>query len=116
MSDNLLPFRQSDAEMRAQLDDLKFGGGGGTYDGMEPRIAKLEARADGIEKRLDDIKTDIGRVETRLISMADTQSAKWDAFAKNQLTKWDMAQVVVYLIGAMAAAAVLVPRIAKLLV
>jgi hypothetical protein len=102
--DRIIPISQSNDKISEMLDRLKSGGGGGTYDGMEPRIAKLEARADGIEKRLDDIKTDIGRVETRLISMAD-----------NQLTKWDMVQVVIYSIGALMAAAIFLPRLTALI-
>jgi len=100
--DRIVPISQSEAKVSEMLKRLNSGGGGGTYDGMEPRIASLEARADGIEKRLDDIKTDIGRVETRLISMAD-----------NQLTKWDMAQVVFFIVGALMAAAVFGPRLAN---
>jgi hypothetical protein len=102
--DRIIPISRSDDNISEILDRLNSGDGGGTYDGMEPRIAKLEARADGIEKRLDDIKTDIGRIETRLISMSD-----------NQLTKWDMAQVVLALFIALSAAALVLPRLAAAL-
>ena len=105
MSDEkIVPFKGNYQENLAELERLKSGGGGGTFDGMEPRIAKLEARADGIEKRLDDIKGDIARVENRLISMNDAQ-----------LGKWDVAQVVFIVMAALMAAVVFGPRVMALL-
>jgi hypothetical protein len=40
-------------------DRLKSGGGGGTSDGMEPRVAKLEAAVEHIQRDTTDIKTDV---------------------------------------------------------
>lgn len=40
-------------------DPLKHGGGGGTFDGMEARVAKLEALAEHIQRDLTDVKTDL---------------------------------------------------------
>ena len=34
-------------------------GGGGTFDGMEPRVAKLEAAVEHIQRDIGDIKSDV---------------------------------------------------------
>src|SRR3546814_16780236 len=39
-----------------QAQTLQSGGGGGTYDGMEARVAKLESGVDEIKKSLTDIR------------------------------------------------------------
>lgn len=98
----IVPMVSEEIDIVEIMQRLNSGGGGSNSGGMEPRIAKLEARADGIEKRLDDIKGDIGRIETRLISLGD-----------NQLTKWDVAQVVFIVVAALMAAAVFGPRLAN---
>ncbi len=68
-----------------ELEHLKGGGGGGTFDGMEPRIAKLEAqmeaarsdlgdlksRAETASKDLSDIKTALARIEAELRHRVD---------------------------------------------
>lgn len=64
---------------------------------METRIARLEVRADGIENRLDDIKADIRRVESKL------------------LTKWDVAQVVFFVMATLMAAVAFGPRVVALI-
>jgi hypothetical protein len=38
---------------------LQVGGGGGTFDGMEPRVARLEADVEHIKTDIGDIKSDI---------------------------------------------------------
>ena len=38
---------------------MKSGDGGGTFDGMEPRIAKLEALSETVARDLGDIKSDV---------------------------------------------------------
>jgi len=44
---------------RQPQDRLKSGGGGGTSGGMEPRVAKLEAAVEHIQRDTTDIKTDV---------------------------------------------------------
>ena len=58
---------------------LKSGAGGGTFDGMEPRVKVLEYRADQSEKRMEriDNKLDralegIARIEGRINAMPTT--------------------------------------------
>jgi hypothetical protein len=46
-------------EANSESGRLKSGGGGGTSDGMEPRVAKLEAAVEHIQKDISEIKTDI---------------------------------------------------------
>jgi hypothetical protein len=43
----------------ASLSRLQSGGGGGTSGGMEPRVAKLEASVENIQRDIADIKTDV---------------------------------------------------------
>lgn len=43
--------------------DLKGGGGGGTYDGMEARVAKLENGVDDIKKSLADIRVTLASID-----------------------------------------------------
>lgn len=57
-SDNVVDFKQR-LEGNAPGAPLKPGGGDGTFDGMEARVAKLEAAMEHIERDVGDIKTDI---------------------------------------------------------
>lgn len=50
----LIPFNKA-----AGRSALQTGGGGGTFDGMEPRVKALEVRADLSDQRL-------GRIEGKL--------------------------------------------------
>jgi len=45
---------------------LNASGGGGTYDGMEPRVAVLEANVGHIKEDLALIRSDIGPIRTDL--------------------------------------------------
>ena len=76
---------------------LKTGGGGGTYDDMEARVAKLEAQHASIDKRLDGIDKRLDRIEDKIPS------------------KWDMAQVIFYVVGGLMAAAIFGPRLVDIL-
>lgn len=38
---------------------LKSGDGGGTFEGMEARVAKLEALSETVARELGDLKTDV---------------------------------------------------------
>ncbi|AHD10031.1 hypothetical protein [Phaeobacter gallaeciensis] len=76
---------------------LKSSGGGGTYDPMEVRVAKLEAELHSIDRRLDGIDRRLDRIEDKIPS------------------KWDMAQVIFYVVGALMAAAIFGPRLLGLI-
>jgi hypothetical protein len=94
---NIVPLSRQLNEPQKQLDLLRQEGGGGSGSGDDMRIARLEGQVVGIEKRLDDIKGDLSRI------------------ADKALTKWDVAQVVFYVVGAIMAAIVIGPRLAPLL-
>ncbi|WP_157802015.1 hypothetical protein [Brevirhabdus pacifica] len=77
-------------------------GGGGPYDGgggkppME-RVAALEAQIGNVEHRFDGLDTRLDRIEDKIPS------------------KWDMAQVVFFVVGGLMAAAIFGPRIAAMI-
>ena len=52
-------LKLNELEQKVNELALKSAGGGGTFDGMEPRVAKLEAAVEHIEEDVGDIKTDI---------------------------------------------------------
>jgi hypothetical protein len=54
----ILDYQQKPAIEGPQAT-LNSGGGGGTFDGMEPRVAKLEAAVEHIQRDTTDIKTDV---------------------------------------------------------
>lgn len=58
---SFLQKRLAELERLQHLDPprLKSGSGDGTFDGMEPRVAKLEANVEHIQKDIAEIKTDI---------------------------------------------------------
>lgn len=84
-------------DIKTDLEVLKGGGGDGTFDSMEQRVTRLEVRVDAIDARLERIEKGIERI------------------ADKALTKWDVAQVVFFVVGALMAAALYGPRIAAML-
>ncbi len=68
------------AQARRQDHPSTTGGGGGTYDGMETRVAKLESD-------MTDIKVLLGRIDERLIAMSAVMVTKSDlADVENRLS------------------------------
>ncbi|QFS84004.1 hypothetical protein FIV09_14300 [Roseivivax sp. THAF197b] len=61
------------------------------------RIARLEVKFEGIDDRLRSIDSRLDRIENKIPS------------------KWDMAQVVFFVVGALMAAAIFGPRLAAML-
>lgn len=49
---------------------LKSGGGGGTFDGMEPRVASLEAKMDITRADISALRTDVGALRTDVNKLA----------------------------------------------
>ncbi|MBN9601844.1 MAG: hypothetical protein J0G33_02825 [Afipia felis] len=64
---NLDDYRRSGS--REAEPALKSGGGGGTFDGMEPRVAALEKGFERIEKKLDTLLTDVAEMKGQLKGM-----------------------------------------------
>lgn len=75
------------------------GGGGG--DDMIERIAKLEAGQESLRREMD------LRFDHLDKSLAE--------ISKKTLSKWDMAQVVFFVVGALMAAVIFGPRVAAML-
>ncbi len=70
-SDNVHELPTALAEAYRQLENLPKGGGGGTYDGMEARVARLETKMDKVEERLTSIEVLLARIDAKLDSKID---------------------------------------------
>ncbi|MBO9441402.1 hypothetical protein J7363_04810 [Phaeobacter italicus] len=58
---------------------LKSGDGGGTFDGMEARVSRLEDKMDRVEGRLTSIEVTLARIEEKL----DSKPGHWAVLALN---------------------------------
>ncbi|MGX1100085.1 hypothetical protein [Amorphus sp. MBR-141] len=65
-------LRRQLQEARRAKDTLSSGGGGGTSDGMEPRIARLEKDMSEIKSDLKKIGLDVSETKGRLSAMPTT--------------------------------------------
>lgn len=73
MAEPSLEFLRKQLEKaEAQASRLKTGGGGGTYDGMEARVSKLEGIADDTRKSLEAIRVDLAEIKGKLSTMPTT--------------------------------------------
>jgi hypothetical protein len=59
---DLWAFRQELERAKKAGEPLNQGGGGGTFNGMEARVAKLEAAVEHIQRDTGEIKTDVRSV------------------------------------------------------
>lgn len=71
---------------RRLAERLSSGGGGGTYDDMEQRVAKLEATADHLTRDASHTRTlleqmidRLARIETRLDNLPTKTAMTWGA-------------------------------------
>ncbi|UZD70894.1 hypothetical protein [Brucella sp. JSBI001] len=55
----------------SELRSLKSGGGGGTFDGMEARVSKLESLAEDTRSTLESIQRQLARIDTKLDGKPD---------------------------------------------
>jgi hypothetical protein len=55
---------------------LQSGGGGGTFDGMEARVAKLEADIEYIKRDVGELRTDMKDVRERTIKIEGSMATK----------------------------------------
>lgn len=56
-------------EQTKEIERLKSSGGGGTFDGMEPRVAKLEAHMEQVRAeltKLAEVPVDVASIKERL--------------------------------------------------
>ena len=73
------------------------GGGGPPGGGMELRVTELEKQAAVTDAKLTSIENTLERME------------------RNQLTQWDVAKVVFYVVGVLMAAAIFGPRLVSVI-
>lgn len=59
-------LRAENDRLSQENKDLKSGGGGGTFDGMEPRINRLETRIDLVTDRLGTVDVSIATLTERI--------------------------------------------------
>ncbi|MFV1644913.1 hypothetical protein VWZ82_12895 [Phaeobacter sp. JH20_41] len=74
---------------------LKSGSGGGTFDGMEARVSRLESQVDKVEERLTSIEVTLARIEAKLDGKVDTIIA-------TLRSKIDYKWITVYFLGIVA--------------
>lgn len=64
--------------LEAQLADLRAplrgGGGGGTFDGMDTRVAVLEAHMEHVREDLTQLKGVVGQIKTDVTTLKGTVS------------------------------------------
>lgn len=83
MSENVFQHRGFDQQLTAmqnKLDRLQSSGGGGTSDGMDERVTRLETHFEYVRRDLDEIKADLKGTLARLNEMptkADLWQWKW---------------------------------------
>jgi hypothetical protein len=95
-SDKIIPISKQVADLQNAAAGAGVRGDGGAA-GDDGRLARIEAQIAAMDRRTDDLKGLIEKLDERA------------------LTKWDVAQVVFYVVGAIMAAIVLGPRLAPLL-
>jgi hypothetical protein len=64
---------------------LPSGGGGGTYDGMEARVAALEGKFDRIEAKLDGLVSDVSSIRADVAEIKGKLSGLPNAYEFGQL-------------------------------
>lgn len=64
--DKIVQFPYKGDPGQFESKGLSSGGGGGTYDGMEARVASLEKKFDKIESKLDSIATDMAYIKGKI--------------------------------------------------
>lgn len=65
-------LRRQLEEARSARDSLSSAGGGGTSDGMEPRIARLENDMSEVKADLKKVALDVSEMKGRLSAMPTT--------------------------------------------
>ncbi len=83
--DHTLSERREKMDYRRLADDrrsgvLSNGEGGGTSDGMEERVARLETHFEYVRKDLDEIKTSLKKLDS-LPTKQDLDSWRWQWLA-----------------------------------
>ena len=84
-NDNVYPLRRDEALGAAEPPGgrLTGGNGGGSFDGMEPRIAKLETHVEYLRRDMTDLKSvtetvrkDVTELRVQVAGMAERMATK----------------------------------------
>jgi len=59
-------LQQQNLFLQGEVTRLKSGGGGGTSDGMEPRVSRLEAHMDKLSGNVGDVKVSLATLTERV--------------------------------------------------
>ena len=90
-------------------------GGGGPYDGdMEARVRRLEDEVTAMRGELSDLRVTATRIEERMATKPDLEKLAAEIRGA-QITEWQMARVVFYVMGSLTAAAIWGPRLIAML-
>lgn len=68
----------------AEMERLKSGGGGGTFDGMDGRVSRLEAHMEHVRTDMSEIKLDLKATLSKLNELptkADLNTWRWQWIA-----------------------------------
>lgn len=89
-------------EFRASMIDLKGGGSGGTFGGMESRVTKLETQMEFVRDDLKEIKQDLKSVLDRLGQMPTKRDLSNNIFASVAIGLAILAITVGGIVGGLA--------------
>lgn len=81
-----LQMKIQELENRVEVGDLNNGGGGGTFGGMEARVARLESDMEHVKKSVADIATDMKAVRSTLGDLK-VDFGRFDERSKQMPTK-----------------------------
>ncbi|WP_374557716.1 hypothetical protein [Aquitalea pelogenes] len=75
--------------------DVANGGGGGHNDGMEARVAKLEAIAETTRDKIAGVETRLAVIEKTMATKADVSEVKaYVSEAKNSIIIWVVSAII----------------------
>ncbi|EJN04276.1 hypothetical protein [Phyllobacterium sp. YR531] len=77
-------------------EHLKSGDGGGTYGGMEARVAKLEATVSHIERDVGELRVDMKDVRDRLKSIETSMATKGFVFSVYGIVSVLLAAIILF--------------------
>lgn len=80
----------------SSAEGLKGGGGGGTFDGMEARVAKLESDMDYLKRDVSELRTDMRDVRDRTVRIESSMATKGFVFSVYGIIAGLLAAVVLF--------------------
>jgi uncharacterized protein (UPF0335 family) len=92
--------RLQQLEKRESQGDLKAGGGGGTSDGMEQRVAKLETEVSDLKKQVTDMRVE----NAKAFGDVKTVLATIDERTKHLPSRFEVVGIVALIVGVLGGA------------